>query len=915
MSQSYTKRDLILGKWGRWAAVQWRAALLIALAVTAVMAVGVAMITPEFTFYSIMPESSSKVRDLKTITESFPAASAIVVVVESGADSSDPAADVARAIDAIEAELSKSDYADDVAHIFGRLDVEFLRNHGLMLTEASDLRRLTEATRDLGLVGFFRGLNDDLEREYSGSQENLSDDEEMATSQFESLEALLVLLERSAQGEEIDAAEVRSVVDRYLVGDGYMRSRDSTMGILLVEPTFTVNDLTLLMKGVPLIERVVKETAVELGVTAGLTGFTVVAKDEGETAEEGLVTSTMIALVLILALMIVTFRMFSAPLISGVPLLIGVVWTIGGAGFVLGRLNIMTAMYMVALLGLGIDFAIHLLTSYVQERDDGAGFVDAVAMSFTKSGSGILLGGVTTAVAFFALLVGQSEIVRELGVVAGLGVICEFLAMFLIVPGLLGWRNHRAEKRGRPESRLLKRVSSGSTLLPALGRSIERLPLVFAVALLALGAGLASQAFNVEIEGNIMNMEAKGLESVELQDRMVDEFGMAPDFLSVTTSDLDELRSLAARIDQLSSVKTVDSIVAYLPDREQTERRAVELERLATSLRGAPALETIDGDALAEEIDRFWFNVVELADLAYAGSLDRLFVTLNRIAGINADGEKVAETSIDRLPETLTTTLPPSVTNFQEGFSKEFRSSLLGMANPEPITIEMLPQQVRDSYLSRDGNRYLLNAIPTRNPWEVEFRGIYSAQLATVTDQATGMVLAADQMYQIAEVDGVRAAVTALIAIFLLLLLDFRNPIVSLVTLLPLLLSFGSLFGVMAIAGIKFDFINIIAVPLLIGIGIDDAVHINHRYIQEGKGKIATVVAKTGTALLLTSVTTIIGFASFIPSVMRAMRSTGIVLSLAMGFAFLFSVLFHPSILYLLHEKLKIRLEPWRIRR
>ena len=77
----------------------------------------------------------------------------------------------------------------------------------------------------------------------------------------------------------------------------------------------------------------------------------------------------------------------------------------------------------------------------------------------------------------------------------------------------------------------------------------------------------------------------------------------------------------------------------------------------------------------------------------------------------------------------------------------------------------------------------------------------------------------------------------------------------------------------MALTGIKFDFINIISIPLLVGIGIDDSVHINHRYLIEGGGRMKETLAKTGSAVALTTITTMIGFSSFIPSLMRAMRS------------------------------------------
>ena len=233
--------------------------------------------------------------------------------------------------------------------------------------------------------------------------------------------------------------------------------------------------------------------------------------------------------------------------------------------------------------------------------------------------------------------------------------------------------------------------------------------------------------------------------------------------------------------------------------------------------------------------------------------MERLFNSLNRLAGLNEAGELVNETSFIRLPEALMSgsVEPLQLSEFQRRFARQLRAALLGMSGTDPITLDILPDQIRNSYVSSDGSRFLTNFLPVQNPWEVGFRRIYTAQLESVTDRATGMVLASDQMYQIAEVDGVRAAITALAVILVLLLIDFRNIALSILTLLPFLLSFGALFGLMAITGIKFDFINIIAVPLLIGMGVDDAVHLNHRYLLEGKGMIHVVIAKTGTAVLV----------------------------------------------------------------
>ncbi len=116
----------------------------------------------------------------------------------------------------------------------------------------------------------------------------------------------------------------------------------------------------------------------------------------------------------------------------------------------------------------------------------------------------------------------------------------------------------------------------------------------------------------------------------------------------------------------------------------------------------------------------------------------------------------------------------------------------------------------------------------------------------------------------------------------------------------------------MAIFKIDFDFINIIAIPLLIGIGIDDAIHISHRYLHEGSGNMKKVITHAGSAVLLTTITTTIGFASFIPSPMVGLAKSGIVFSCAIIFAFIYSILFYPSLLILVNEKLGLNIKSWK---
>ena len=919
MENNDNLRMKLLGKWGKWASIHWGKTLLIALGITLIMGIGASRLKLEMTFYSMMPKGSQQVRDMKRIIENFPAASSIVVVLEAKEKDDRAQAEIAvkKAVDILSRELLRAEFSEYIIRVQGKLDIDFFKEHGLMLSKAEDIERVRRMYSNINLVPLFSHLNDDFEREYSGDEEKLSDDEELAIAQFEGLEQILKVMESSAASERISAEAASASIERFLFGSPYYLSRDSTMALLFIQPTFTINDFMLYAEIIPLMEKMIKERTETLGVSAGLTGMLVVGKDEMVTSEQGLALSMLIAVMLILLLMILSFRMYSVPFISGIPLFVGIMWTMGLAGFTIKRLNIMTAMYMVVLLGLGIDYAIHLLTSFMQERDDGNDFTTSVGNSLKKSGAGIFTGALTTAVAFFMLVIARSNVVRELGVVAGFGILSELVAMIIMVPALLGFRNHRLVKKGKSESKLLEKFTPGFSIISSLGTKIKGRPALFIFLMLAAGILLATQAGKVDVEGNMMKMEAKGLESIELQDRMVEEFGMAPDVMSITMTDLDKMRPLGKRIKKLASVKAVESLIPYYPSVKEQFVRAGLVEKFKGEIAPQSPEDSVDTGLLIEEIYRLEDNLLEMSDLAFMAGMDRMFHKLNILTGRNEEGQKVAETVIDRLIAAIEEN-PESAEGlayFQRAFVPSFKEKLINMANTEEIIPDMIPPFILDSFRSRDGKDYLMNVIPTQNPWDEEYRKVFTGQLETITDKATGMVLAANQMLEIVNQDGIKAAIAALIAIFILLIIDFRNIKLSLVTLLPLLLAFLSLFGIMAITGIKFDFVNIIAVPLLIGIGIDDVVHFNHRYLLEGKGNMDRVIAKIGRAVLLTTLTTIIGFGSFIPSIMRAMRSTGIVLSIAMALAFLYSILLHPAVLIILTEKLRLNIKPWNFNR
>ena len=141
------------------------------------------------------------------------------------------------------------------------------------------------------------------------------------------------------------------------------------------------------------------------------------------------------------------------------------------------------------------------------------------------------------------------------------------------------------------------------------------------------------------------------------------------------------------------------------------------------------------------------------------------------------------------------------------------------------------------------------------------------------------------------------AIIMGAVAIILFLLIDFRSFKYTLLATIPLAVGAFWMVGLMASLGMKFNFANFMCLPLILGIGIDDGVHILHRYRREGPLSIPLVLKYTGRAILLTSLTTMIGFGSMGLASHRGTASMGQVLFLGVGACFLSSAFVLPSII------------------
>ncbi len=798
-----------------------------------------------------------------------------------------------------------------ISRVDYKMEMNFLKNHGLMLMKKDDLENMKEIYTDPNLTDFLVNLNNAMEKEYVGRDESLStrQKEDQAVMFLDGIEDLIRVLNKLTSGENVSESEVESLTDGLLLGDPYFLSYDKKALILNAIPTFSVVDLDLVVNGTNVIQNIVDETAKEYpGLRTGLTGMMPICHDEMVYSEKSLGYTSLIAIVAILVLLIVSFRMWVAPLFAIANLLIGILWAIGLVSVTVGQLNIMTQMMAVILLGLGIDFSIHLISGFTEFRAKGQSIQTALETTFLKVGRGVITGGLTTASAFLTMIISSSRGMKEMGLVTGIGLLATLIATFLVLPIFLVYRERHREKKIKDFSQKeLKDISF--QFMGSAGNWLGhhfRWALLIALVLTGLFIILSSQ---ITFDQNYMNIEAKGLTSIALQDTILNKFDLGMDYAMVLVKDPDESRQIAKQYREMGSIAMTEDISAYLPSESEQKERAPyirEIQKAMASSQTRPRISKNDWVVIRNEINRLRMNVMEMQDMAFLGGQDKVDRKCRSLVG-NPD-DPTSKDPIQILQNHLDQNQTQNIGRwqlFQREFASDFKQSVLSMASTKPIHLNDLPVSILDQYSNADHSQYLVTVYPAGSIWnDAKFLHRFNDDLDQVSDKATGMPPVFLALIEIIGRDGRNAMFLTIVVIFLLLLIDFRNVKHTFMAMIPLAAGLVWMIGLMKLTGQQFTVMNVMGLPMILGIGIDDGVHIIHRWVSEGRKNIRVVFASTGKAILLTSLTTMLGFGSMIFSVWRGFGQLGAALFVGVGACFLTTVLFLSGLLgWLEHRK------------
>ncbi len=577
------------------------------------------------------------------------------------------------------------------------------------------------------------------------------------------------------------------------------------------------------------------------GVKIGLTGIPVLESDEMIRSRDDMIRASLLAAIGVAVLMGVGFHGLRLPLVVLASLGISLAWSFGLTSLTIGHLNILSVSFAVVLIGLGVDFSIHFLSRYVRLRQEGHDLVPALSISARDVGPGILAAAVTTALAFLCASLTEFRGVAELGWIAGAGIGLCAVVTFCVLPAMIRLTDAR--------------LTAVDFAVPLMGerwrhRVAEnpRAFLVVSLVILAISGWSLVEwrdgrpAWRVRYDHNLLNLQADDLDSVAVQRRVArDPDGGALFAVSLARS-LSEAESVAKKFEALPSVGRVMHLGRFLPG---ADRRG--LEQLSPALVSRYLSSTGD-----------W--LVQISPRESIWEQEPLGRFVQEVRGVD--------------PEATGTPLQ----NYEAG------------------------RQIKESY--EQAAMVALGAIVVVL-LAAGLGGWKALVMLAVAGAVVSLAIEVSLREGLGRFPVVWAVAFVAASVLSALILDWRSLRDTLLALLPPVVGAVLMLGAMQWLKVPLNPANLIVLPLVLGIGVDDGVHVLHDF-RTRRG-LYVMSPSTIHGVLLTSLTSMIGFGTLMIASHRGLSSLGLVLLLGVGSCLLVALVPLPAVLRLVSGERTVR--------
>jgi hopanoid biosynthesis associated RND transporter like protein HpnN len=637
------------------------------------------------------------------------------------------------------------------------------------------------------------------------------------------------------------------------------------------------------------LRELVRQTKAEVpGVNVGITGEPVLDYDQMTQSEHDATFASILSLVLCALIFIFGYNETGRPVKAAICMIVGFGYTLAFTALTIGHLNVLTIMFVPMLIGLAIDYGVHLISRYEEELRHGKSAEDAMVKAMVFTGQGIFTGTLTTAGAFLAMAFTNFKGIQEMGIICGGGLLICFIPMMTMLPAML--------LRGR-QNVIDHQIGEDAARARIENIWLKRPALVIGITAALCGAALI-EARKVHFDYNLIKMQSQNLPSVVFAHKLLDSADKSLLYGAIIADSLTNAVELTDKINKLSAVADVEPPIYknFLEDPAEkfkliggirqeiaalqfnpTDLRPVNVTNLSLTLYG---LYGYLGNALVAVGDSDTNLAAQLASLRDA--IQNLRKTM-----LQGDAAEQAEHA-------------QKLALFQQALFADLTGTFRLLQNQNDsahLRIEDLPAALQHRYVGVDG-KLLLQVYPKEDVWERTNQEKFVSQLRTINPNVTGDPVQFLEYETLMLNSYIQAAWYSLAAIALMVLFHFRSFVAVVLSLLPVGIGTLWLAGLMGWFDIPINLSNIMTLPLVIGIGVTNGIHILNRFAEERTPGILS--RSTGKAVLVSGLTAIAGFGSLIFAKHQGIHSLGCVMSVGIAACMIAALTFLPALLNLL---------------
>jgi hopanoid biosynthesis associated RND transporter like protein HpnN len=613
----------------------------------------------------------------------------------------------------------------------------------------------------------------------------------------------------------------------------------------------------------------VRSTAAELhlnetnGVRVRLTGIVALNDEEFGSLRRGIGLATLGSFIVVLCWLFLALRSFKPMLAIACTLLVGLDATFAFAFAAVQALNLISVAFAAMFIGIAVDFGIQVCVRYRDERHRHDDLAVALRRTGRSIGGPLFLAAITTAAGFLAFVPTAYRGVSELGVIAGVGMLIALVLNLTLLPALL-----MILKPGDEQERV------GFGWAAPLDRFLLRNRWrVLTLAGIFAAGGLVLLWFQ-QFDFNPLHLKDPRAESVSTLLELMHNEVTTPNTLQVLTSSPDAAAALATRLEALPEVKQALTIRSFIPADQDAKLAMIGdaglflLPSLSPSSTAPTADSTTTLRTISETVDRLG----ALPNPTPAAK--RLVAILHGLADKGDDGIAIMQRAlIAGLPAQL----------------DALRTALAA----QPVSFDTLPDDLKREWLTPDG-RARVEVYPrgdsNDNATLVHFVDAVQKIAPAITGTAISLQESGDTVWRAFQLAGV----FALVSVTILLILVLRRVWDVLLVIAPLLFAAVMTAETAILLGLSVNFANVIALPLLFGIGVAFSIYF---VVNWRAGRPDPLQSSTARAVLFSGLTTSTAFSSLSLSGHLGMAAMGWLLTIGLAHTLLASLLLLPALM------------------